>query len=244
MNIADQLSKIVVLLADDRLVAVLKQRAMAVMAAIIGLGIPGEEAPHKRGQPVRATAHYKMGMGGQQRPGINRGLERERELTEPVDKVTAIVDIVHDLPSLDAAEDDMMEGARGIQAGGAGHRLSSSFKCPFPSKKVNKFNNVPYSHERTSPTSTFRTIVRRTLPGKDIIDAVKEATQRLLPRRTCKPTSSSSPTGYDQPRYNLSKLSIGIHQINRIIEDVAIEVGIAASEADGIFGGDELRIVS
>ena len=47
MNIADQLSKIAVLFADDRLVAVLKQVAMAAMAPIIGLRIAREETAHE-----------------------------------------------------------------------------------------------------------------------------------------------------------------------------------------------------
>ena len=73
-----------------------------------------------------------MGVVGQQRPGIKRGLARQRELTQPVNKLAAIVGIVHNLPSLDAADDDMMERTRGIQSGSAGYRLSSSFTVPLP----------------------------------------------------------------------------------------------------------------
>ena len=55
MNIADQLQEIRAQLADDRLIAVLKQMPKALMSPVNAYGIPRQQAPHEGRQAGRSA---------------------------------------------------------------------------------------------------------------------------------------------------------------------------------------------
>lgn len=56
MNITDQLLKIDFLIADNGMIAVLKQMPMPKMAKVVGHSIAGEESSHEFRKPQRATS--------------------------------------------------------------------------------------------------------------------------------------------------------------------------------------------
>jgi hypothetical protein len=55
MNVTNQLEKIHILIADDRMIAVLKQVPVPKMAKVVGYGVAGKETPHELWKARRTT---------------------------------------------------------------------------------------------------------------------------------------------------------------------------------------------
>jgi hypothetical protein len=64
VNVAHQFQKIWVFLAEDGLVAILKERAMPTMAAVVGDSISGEKPGHDGGQGDSARLQQEVNMVG------------------------------------------------------------------------------------------------------------------------------------------------------------------------------------
>jgi hypothetical protein len=56
MNVTNQLSKVYILIADDRMISVLKQMPMPKMAKVVGDGMAGQETPHEFRKSQWATS--------------------------------------------------------------------------------------------------------------------------------------------------------------------------------------------
>jgi hypothetical protein len=56
MNVTNQLPKVNILIADDRMIAVLKQMPMPKMPKVVSYGIAGQETPHEFRKSQRATS--------------------------------------------------------------------------------------------------------------------------------------------------------------------------------------------
>jgi hypothetical protein len=56
MNVTNQLPEIYLLIADDRMITVLKEIAMSKMAKVVGYGVPSKKTPHEFRETQRATS--------------------------------------------------------------------------------------------------------------------------------------------------------------------------------------------
>ncbi len=56
MDVADHFGKVAVAVADNRLITVLKQMAVAAVAQIVADRVAGEKTPHKSRQALRPAA--------------------------------------------------------------------------------------------------------------------------------------------------------------------------------------------
>jgi hypothetical protein len=121
VEIAHQFPEVGVLFHHDGFVPVLEEVADTLVAPIVGEGIAGEEAAHELREALRATPEEQMGMVGQEGPGIEGGPRGRRHVSQARYERLTILPVRHDLPSLHAAEDDVVQGPGGIETGLAGH---------------------------------------------------------------------------------------------------------------------------
>ena len=115
VEVADQVPEVGVCLDDEGLVAVLEEMAVPAMAPVVRLGVAGEEPAHELGEPLGATPEQQVRVVGQEGPGIDRGPGRRGDRAQAGHESLPILPIGHDLPPLDPAEDDVVQGPRGIQ---------------------------------------------------------------------------------------------------------------------------------
>ncbi len=93
-----------------------------MVAAVEGAGVAAEAALQAAGERYLPRAPQQVDVIGHEAPGVAgaaRGSEHEGEAFEQVGTV-GVVD--EDGAALDATSDDVMERARGIEAGAAWHR--------------------------------------------------------------------------------------------------------------------------
>ena len=121
MDIGDQLPEIAILLAKDRFVPVLKKMPVAAMPPVEAHRIAGQKPAHGCGDRPASGAQQQMGVSAYQRPCITGGLRFGEPLGQPVQKVLPVVVVFENRCLLDSADDDMVQGPRGIDAGLAGH---------------------------------------------------------------------------------------------------------------------------
>jgi len=72
VDVAHEFLEVGILLHHDGLVPVLEEMPVPLVPAVEVPGIPGEEAPHEGGKPVGATPEKKVGVVGQEGPGVKR----------------------------------------------------------------------------------------------------------------------------------------------------------------------------
>jgi hypothetical protein len=64
MNVTEELPKINLLIADDRMISVLKEMPMSMMAKVVGHSVARQEASHEFRKTRRATSQEKVSMIG------------------------------------------------------------------------------------------------------------------------------------------------------------------------------------
>jgi hypothetical protein len=116
MDVANQLQKIGILLAQDRFIAVLEEVACPVISSIEAAGISAQNPPHKLGDGGITGSKQKMKMIGQQRPCVTGCLGIQQGLCNSLEKIIPIGVRPKYLPSLDPAANNMVQGARRIYA--------------------------------------------------------------------------------------------------------------------------------
>ena len=121
MNVADELRQIGVFLAENRLVAILEELAVAAMPLIEGDRMAGEQAGHDSMEGDRAGLQEQMRVIAEERPCITGGAGVGEYLPHSFDKAVFVDIIAEDQSPLDAADDDMVENAVGVEAAMAGH---------------------------------------------------------------------------------------------------------------------------
>ena len=65
MNVADQLPKIYILIADDRMVTILKEISVSKVAKVLSHSVTREETPQEFRKTQGATAQEEMSVIGQ-----------------------------------------------------------------------------------------------------------------------------------------------------------------------------------
>ena len=115
MNVTHQFQQIGILLAKDGFVAVLKQMAMAVMPPIVGNGITGQQTPHHSGNRSVARFKQEMEMIGDQRPSQAARARFSDNGIQAVYEVVAVVIVLEYGLTLNAAANDMVQCAGGVQ---------------------------------------------------------------------------------------------------------------------------------
>ena len=84
MDVADQPQQVGIGIAEDRMIAVLKQMSGSLMAAIERDGVTGEQTAHDRCQAASAGTQQQMKVIGHQRPGQTGGAGFEQQGGEAV----------------------------------------------------------------------------------------------------------------------------------------------------------------
>lgn len=121
VDVADKLQEIGLFVADDGLVAVLEELAAALVPPVEGDDITRKEPPHELSYTKGAAPYEEVGVVRHEGPGVAGCLGLRQEGGEPVDEILPVPCIPEYVPSLYAADHDMMEGACCIKAGLTGH---------------------------------------------------------------------------------------------------------------------------
>ncbi len=91
------------------------------MAAVIGNGMSGEDPAHEQGNPTRSAAHAHMGMVAHQSPGINGCLGFVGHPSYSRYPILSVQIVIDNVAPLYAANDDVVQGTRGVQPCAAWH---------------------------------------------------------------------------------------------------------------------------
>jgi hypothetical protein len=121
VNVAHQFQKIWVLLAEDGLVSILKERAVPTMAAVVGNSISGEKPGHDGSQGDSACLQEEVNMVGQQGPGITGRRGFGQEASQAIQEIPLVLIVLEDALSLDPTQNEVVEGTGIIEAGLSGH---------------------------------------------------------------------------------------------------------------------------
>jgi len=148
MNIPDQFGQIALGIADNGLVAVLKQMPVTAMAQIIVHGITGQQPAHEGGKPSRTAGEKQVGMICQQSPGVDSRAGCEGQFSDSGNELSPIRIIINDPPPLYAAYNHMVQGTRCIESCLPGHSyppISLKWYRPYAWQLtlVKLVNNVP-----------------------------------------------------------------------------------------------------
>ena len=108
MYVADQLQKIDIFLTKNRLVAILKQMAASVVPAVKGPGITAQQPTHDCGDGNFAGFEQQMKMVRNQCPSSAPGFALRDNLTHAMQEIVTILIVAENLPSLDAACDNVV----------------------------------------------------------------------------------------------------------------------------------------
>jgi hypothetical protein len=126
MNVADQLQKIGILLANNLLVKILEEMAHTVVATVEVDGIPGQQTPHETRQFDFTATHQHVGVIREQRPRVTVHTGFQQQFAEPLQKAVTVMIVNEDVATFNAADHDVLQKTRAVEAGGAGHRCSDS----------------------------------------------------------------------------------------------------------------------
>ena len=110
MNIPDEFQKIGILLAQDRLLAVLKQVPVSSVSAIELAGVPGQNPSHDRGERRLAGPKKEMKVVGQERPRIAGRLGLPKNRPEPPKECLVVRPGEEDPAPLYSPGDDVVNG--------------------------------------------------------------------------------------------------------------------------------------
>jgi hypothetical protein len=114
MNVAHQLGKVAVPVADNRFVPILKKMPVPMMAQIVAHCIARQKTPHKLRQSPGAAAQEYVGVIAHQRPCVNRCTGLIRHLAQPHRKVPPITPVIHDPSFFDPPDHHVVQGSRTI----------------------------------------------------------------------------------------------------------------------------------
>jgi len=121
MDIADKRQKVVVFIAQDGFVSVLKQVAGATMAPVEILRVPGEDFPHDTGNAGLSTLEKKMHMIGHKDPSVYCAVPFPNIQSKAFKKQTPILIVNEDIRLVYAPNHYMVQCARGIESGLSWH---------------------------------------------------------------------------------------------------------------------------
>jgi len=117
VDAADKLPEVYVFVADDGLVAVLEELARSPVPPVEADDIARGKPPHEVGYTGGAAPHEEVGVVRHEGPGVAGRPGLGQKEGEPVDEVPPVPCIPEYVPSLYAADHDMMEGTCCIETG-------------------------------------------------------------------------------------------------------------------------------
>jgi len=144
MDVCDKLLEIGILLTENRFVAVLKKMPVSVMSPIELHRIACQKPTHDRCNRNSSSAKKEMHMIGHQCPCITGRILLLQKTGQPFKKIFPIFIISENRSALDSSDDNMMQGARGIDAGLAGH----ASQIPASHLLVNKETTSLFPHAK------------------------------------------------------------------------------------------------
>jgi hypothetical protein len=116
MDVADQLPQISILLANNGLVPVLEQLAIAPMAPIEAHHLTREQPLPQVRQTIGPASKQKMCVVAHQHPGIAASLGLRNQILQSPDEVSTISSISEDRPLLDPPDNDVVDHPGRIDA--------------------------------------------------------------------------------------------------------------------------------
>jgi hypothetical protein len=122
MNVTDEFRQIGVFLAENGFVPILKELAVAAMPFVKRDRMTGKETGHHRVEGDCTGLHQDMGVVTEKRPRVTGSVCLVQYLPHPLDKTVLIDLITEDQSPLDAADDDVVEDAGGVETSMTGHR--------------------------------------------------------------------------------------------------------------------------
>jgi hypothetical protein len=122
VDVTNHLQEIGVFLAEDRLIPVLKEGTESSMTPVVSDGVAGQEPSHEGRKRNRASPQQKVDMIGQQSPGIAGGGGFDEQAAKAIQEMVSVLIILEDPGPFHPAKDDMVQGARCIEASLAGHK--------------------------------------------------------------------------------------------------------------------------
>jgi len=123
MNIADRLQQIRVLLAQDRLVAVLKKWPMATMPTIELNRIPCQKSSHDTGYGRSAGARQQVSMVRYQRPHKAISSRLGQNSTQSGDERIPFRVVAKDLLPLNSSQDNVVTRSRRVNCSFSWHTM-------------------------------------------------------------------------------------------------------------------------
>ena len=135
VEVAHEFEEVRLLLHHDGLVAVLEEMARALVAAVEGAGVAGEEAPHAPGERAAPGADQEVGVVGEERPGVDGEGAVRRQGGQAGDEVRAVRVVAEDGAALEAPHHHVVEGPRGIEAGLAWHSEGDATRRRFQKQR-------------------------------------------------------------------------------------------------------------
>ncbi len=121
VDVADEFPEVHLLFTEHGLVAVLENLAVPFVPLVESDDIARKESPHEVGDTRGAAPQKKMGVVGHEGPGVAGCTCLRQEGGQPDDEVVPFPGIPEYVPSLYAADHDMMEGACCIETGLSRH---------------------------------------------------------------------------------------------------------------------------
>jgi hypothetical protein len=127
VDVANQLRKVGIFVADDGFVTVLEEVAGAVVAEVEGDGVAGEEPAHELGEGGHPGAVKEVVRHERPREALHRCL-LEKEL-KPSEEIPAVLVVGEYFAALCAANDDVLEQAGNVDACGTWHMQKINKLC-------------------------------------------------------------------------------------------------------------------
>ena len=114
MNIAHQLKKIGILLAEDRLVAILKQVPLAIMTQVEADCMACHQSSHDPGKGSSAGSQEQVKVVGQQRPGVTGRARLFENDPQSLQKRSSVLLIPEDRCSANTPGDNVVKRPRRV----------------------------------------------------------------------------------------------------------------------------------
>ena len=109
------------LLAEDGRIAVLHEGAVAAVPPIEGARVPREEAAHHRREGHPRGLEQQMRVIGHERPRVAGRGGLPEDPPEPLQEGVPVPIVPEELPALAPPDQNVLEGARGVNASLTGH---------------------------------------------------------------------------------------------------------------------------
>jgi hypothetical protein len=116
MDVGYQLPQIPLFLAQNGFIPILEKMPLAPMAPVEAQRVAGQKTAHDRRDRRTSGTQQQVGVVAHQRPGIAGCLAPQQQIGQALQKILPIAVIQKNIGSLDAPDDQMVQGAGRIYA--------------------------------------------------------------------------------------------------------------------------------